>query len=108
MLTDIVRTSMYLRSIRKLKATADELAAVEAEILVHPEIGQVVPGLRGVRKIRFAMGGKGKRGGGRAIYYVVWLRGTAYMLIAYSKSEKSDLTGDDRRAIRGVLENLPG
>jgi hypothetical protein len=107
MLTDIARTPMYLRSIRKLKATADELAAAEAGILAHPEAGQVIPGLKGVRKIRFAMGGKGKRGGGRAIYYVVWAYGRAYMLMAYAKSEKADLAEADRRAIRSVIEELP-
>ena len=106
MLTDIVRTPIYLRSIRKLKASAAELAAVEADILANPESGQVIPGLKGVRKIRFAMAGKGKRGGGRAIYYVVWVHGRAYMLMAYAKSEKADLTADDKRAIKTLLEQL--
>jgi hypothetical protein len=107
MLTEIVRTPMYLRSIRKLKASADELAAVEADILANPETGQVIPGLKGVRKIRFAMGGKGKRGGGRAIYYVVWVHGRAYMLMAYAKNEKAGLVEADRRAIRSIIEELP-
>ncbi len=48
----------------------DELAALEAAIMMNPEAEDVIKA-RGARKIRFAMGGKGKSGGGRAIYVVI-------------------------------------
>ena len=59
----LVRTSPFTNSIAKLKVTEAELADLETEIATNPQAGDVIQGLKGVRKIRFAMGGKGKRGG---------------------------------------------
>jgi hypothetical protein len=66
----------------------------------------VIPGLNGARKIRFAMKGKGKRSGGRAIYLVIVLKDVAYLLLAYGKSDKADLTGDDKRVLAAVIMEL--
>jgi hypothetical protein len=52
------------------------------------------------------MGGKGKRGGGRAIYVIFMAEETVYLLIAYSKAEKEDLTQDDKAAILEFIESL--
>ena len=59
----------------KLKVTDTELDALETEIAVNPQVGDVIRGLKGVRKIRFALAGKGKRGGGRCIYLVLAIEG---------------------------------
>jgi hypothetical protein len=48
----------------------------------------VIPDLGGIRKLRFSLGGKGKRGGGRAIYFLMVSEDLAFMLFAYAKSEK--------------------
>ena len=76
----IVRTTLYVRSLKKLRARAGEVAALESAIAANPLAGNVVPGLSGVRKIRFAMGGKGKRGGGWAVYYVLWQDEAVFMI----------------------------
>jgi len=55
--------------LKKLHATKDEIDALEAAIVANPNAGDVIPGLGGIRKLRFAVGGKGKRGGGRAINF---------------------------------------
>lgn len=102
----IFRTKTFLRLIRKLRVTDDELLALEEEIAANPTAGDVIPGLKGARKLRFAMGGKGKRGGGRAIYVVFVREDTAYLLVAYSKAEKEDLTADDKQAIVKFIEAL--
>jgi hypothetical protein len=80
--------------------------ALEDEIAADPAAGDVIPGLKGARKIRFAFGGKGKRGGGRAIYVLFTVEDTAYFLVAYAKIEKGDLTKDDKDAIRKFIESL--
>jgi hypothetical protein len=67
----IVRTSRYLKDMKRLGASASDIARLEAEIAANPQSGDVIPGLAGLRKIRFALGGKGKRGGGRAIYFLM-------------------------------------
>ena len=102
----IVRTRAFEKSLKKLGASGADIAALEEEIAANPQAGDVVPGLGGARKIRFAMKGKGKRGGGRAIYLVIILKDVAYLLLAYGKSEKADLTSDERRMLAGVIEEL--
>ncbi len=68
----VVRTGAFNKALKKLGASLSDIERLENEIAAHPEAGDVIQGLSGARKIRFAMRGKGKRGGGRAIYVVVW------------------------------------
>jgi hypothetical protein len=72
----------------------------------NPGAGDVIPGLKGIRKIRFCFGGKGKRGGGRAIYIVIMADDIIYLLMAYAKGEKEDLTQDDKTALLEFIKLL--
>lgn len=103
---DIVRTRAFDRSAKALGVTEDELRALEDAIIANPEAGDVIKGMNGVRKLRFAFGGKGKSGGGRAIYLVIRVRDAAYLLLAYAKSHQSDLSNAQRRAVLSLLETL--
>jgi len=102
----IVRTRTFAKALKKLGASADDLDALEMAIAADPQAGDVIPGLGGARKIRFSMTGKGKRGGGRAIYVAVVSHDTAYLLTAYSKAQKSDLTQADKAAIKTLIAAL--
>jgi hypothetical protein len=73
----IVRTSLFERSLKKLGASASDLEKLEAEIVDNPAAGDVIQGLHGARKARFSMAGRGKSGGGRAIYVLVVKADTA-------------------------------
>jgi hypothetical protein len=68
---ELIRTSSFTKAIAKLKVTDAELAALETEIATNPQVGDVIKGLKGIRKIRFAYGAKGKRSGGRCVYLVL-------------------------------------
>jgi hypothetical protein len=68
----------------------------------------VLPGTGGARKIRFAMGGKGKRGGGRAIYVAVVANDRSYLITAYSKAVQADISEEMKKAIRVFIKNLTG
>lgn len=59
--------------------------------------GRCNPGLGGIRKLRVAFGGRGKRGGGRMIYALLLAGGPVALLRAYSKNEAADLTAEERR-----------
>jgi len=102
----IVRTSLFERSLRKLGASAADLERLEAEIAANPRIGDVVQGLRGARKARFAMAGRGKSGGGRAIYVPVVKADTAYLLMAYGKKDQDDLSTAQRKTLVEVVKEL--
>lgn len=101
-----IRTSRFKKDMMRLGATVQEIDAVEHEIAAHPEAGDVIKGLNGIRKIRFRLGKKGKRGGGRAIYVLLVGNDAVVMLMAYSKNEQSDLTTAQRKAITQVLGGL--
>jgi hypothetical protein len=102
---EIIRTRTFERSLKKLGASDGELAALEEAIASDPTSGDVIPGLGGARKIRFGMAGKGKSGG-RAIYIVMVVRDVAYLLLAYSKSTKTDLSQADKDALKAIIKEL--
>ena len=86
--------------------TDAELEVLESDVATNPQAGDVIKGLKGVRKIRFAFGGKGKRGGGRCIYLVIAIEDTIYLLLAYSKSKQTDLSQRQRQDILELIEEL--
>jgi len=79
---------------------------MELHIIQNPEAHPVIAGAGGVRKARWGRLGQGKRGGVRAIYYFTSLVGTVYMLDIYAKNQKSDLTPDDKKELKRIVEGL--
>ena len=88
----------------KLSARPRKNCALEAAIAAAPDAGDVIKGLGGARKIRFAMGGKGKSGGDRAIYVVIRIHDTVYLLLAYAKSAQVEISNAQRKAIKAFIE----
>ena len=90
-------------------ASDAEYQIMQTELSVDPERGDIIRGLKGARKIRMALGGKGKRGGARVIYYFN-LHEKIWLLDIYGKGSKSDLSWEDRKriaAIVGFIKGLP-
>jgi hypothetical protein len=104
----VVRLKPYLRAMAKMGFDDRQMRDVEAMILAAPESYPVVQGLRGVRKARFARPGRGKRGGGRAIFYVALLPDRLFMMTAYPKNERDDLSSAQRKAILAAIESIKG
>jgi hypothetical protein len=71
----------------------------------QPEAGGVVPGSGGVRKLRFAAAGRGKRGGYRVIYFVKHEPSVVWMLTMYPKNVKDNIPAKLLRQIREEVEN---
>ena len=101
----VVVTNRYERDVKRL-LSADERAAMEGSIASAPEAHPVVAGTGGVRKARWGRQGKGKRGGVRAIYYFWSADDEVYLITVYAKSEKTDLTAEDRKAARLFVEAI--
>ena len=73
---------------------------MEFWIACAPEAHPVIKNTGGVRKARWARKGMGKSGGVRVIYFFVDHRGIVYLIAAYPKSRKQDLTADDKKLMR--------
>jgi hypothetical protein len=101
----VFRTRRYQRDLKRLRLTAAEATLIELAIIEDPDVGDVIPGLRGLRKLRFAMRDKGKRGGGRAVYFLMMSEGAAVMMFAYAKSVKEDLSSDERKYALWLMEH---
>lgn len=69
----------------------DEYAALQWALTLHPELGALIPGSGGLRKLRWAMPGKGKRGGLRVIYYWRNSVGEIWLLTLYAKNEAANI-----------------
>lgn len=103
---EIVRTARYEKDLKRLKASPRDVVALEQAIADNPQAGDVIPGLGGIRKLRFAIGSKGKRGGGRAIYFLMIADDLAVMLFAYAKSEKEDMTRDEKKLALALMKEI--
>ncbi len=75
----------------------EEYHALQLALFFRPELGAIIPGSGGLRKMRWSLRGKGKRGGIRLIYYWDLPSETFFMLYAYSKNEQGDLTAKQIR-----------
>lgn len=102
----IIRTSRYIKDLRRMGVNDVQRQKLEQEIVNNPEVGKVIPGLEGLRKVRFAMAGRGKRGGGRAIYYLMLNDDLSIMITAYAKNDQEDLTPEQKKAVLAVLKEL--
>jgi hypothetical protein len=77
----------------------NERAAIVNRVAVDPRCGVVIPGSGGIRKLRFGFGGRGKRGGARVIYLFGGDDVPVFLLAAFAKNEKADLTATERQAL---------
>ncbi len=82
----------------------DEFRLFQAELMSNPKQGDVIQGTGGLRKIRVASKGKGKRGGSRVIYYFLDEKRRFYLLTIYGKNEMSDLTADQKKQLKAFME----
>jgi hypothetical protein len=82
----------------------DEFQKLQNELLANPLTGDVMQGSGGLRKIRVATKGKGKRAGSRVIYYYYNRFSRFYLLTIYAKNEMSDLTAAQKNQLKTFLE----
>ena len=80
-------------------------ADLQDHLTLHPTAGAVIPGSKGLRKLRWAAKGHGKRGGARVIYYWHVTPEVITFIDIYTKNEKDDLTKDELRLLNLLLED---
>ena len=82
-----------------------DLAVLQRTLAANPEAGDLVPGTRGVRKLRWTRPGMGKRGGLRVLYYVQDVRGRIWLLTVYTKSARENIAVATLNALRELADH---
>ena len=82
----------------------DEYAAFQWTLAVRPDQGKIIPGSGGLRKMRWAVKGRGKRGGTRIIYYRQQKDGEIWLLTIYAKNEAENIPTHILKKIKEVME----
>jgi hypothetical protein len=94
------------RQWQKLDLGDDELRRLQESLLQKPKAGGAIRGTKGLRKIRIAFEGQGKSGGGRVVYIDFAAYETIYLITAYPKNEKENLSQAERNAIAKMVVRL--
>jgi hypothetical protein len=84
----------------------EDLRALQNFLLAQPEAGDLIRGGAGLRKLRWAAQGRGKRGGARVIYYLQTEEDHIYLIYGYVKSEREDLTPQQIKVLAELLKEL--
>ena len=99
----IIETSIFTRKIVQLISDED-YRSLQLALILRPAAGDLIPGGKGLRKLRWNLRSTGKRGGLRIIYYYDNLEEKIYMLLSYKKSEQEDLTKEQIRKLSNYLK----
>jgi mRNA-degrading endonuclease RelE of RelBE toxin-antitoxin system len=97
-----IETSVFTREIKCL-ISDDDYRMLQTALMFKPDTGDLIRGGGGLRKVRWKLPGRGKRGGLRIIYY--WdSPDTIYMLLPYKKTEQDDLTPEQLKYLRALIK----
>ena len=100
-----IQLSVFFRSASKLLKDED-IRLLENFLLENPKAGRVIQGTGGLRKMRWAKQGAGKRGGFRIVYFWAERRSTLFFFDVYDKNEKLDLSASDKKRLITLLKEL--
>ena len=101
----VIETPEFLAATHKLMDEAERMLLVDY-LAYNPTAGDLIPGTGGVRKLRWALAGRGKRGGARVIYFHHDADMPLFALTAYAKNQRANLSQQDRndfKRLTGIL-----
>ena len=101
-----IETRLFTKLLPKYLSD-DEYAGLQQSLISNPEAGDLIRGSGGVRKLRWGLEGRGKRGGVRVIYYLRLQHGQVWMLTLYAKNEAESIPGHVLKKIKEELDGKP-
>lgn len=102
---EFIETPTFTRLLADLLVDED-YRRLQNVLVENPEQGDIIKGGGGIRKLRFALPGRGKSGGVRVIYYLLREDGQIYMLLIYPKSRKDNLTDRETALLYEFVKEL--
>jgi hypothetical protein len=101
---EFIETSTFTKHVYAY-LSEDEYLGLQNHLVQYPESGNIVPGSGGIRKVRWAMAGKGKSGGVRIIYFFKKNDDEIWLLTIYSKNEIENIPAHVLKQIAKEIEN---
>jgi hypothetical protein len=102
---DVVPLSCFRKATKKL-FSEDDIAELIDFLGNNPEKGDIIQGTGGIRKLRWALEGRGKRGGSRVIYYYHRPEWQILLLTAYAKNEREDLSQQEKKGFAALIKEI--
>ena len=101
---EFIETPFFTKALERYLDDED-YSKLQHHLNEHPEAGAIVPGSGGVRKLRWAVVGRGKRGGLRIIYYLRTARGEIWMLTVYGKNVRENVPAHLLKQMREAIDD---
>lgn len=98
----VVETQPFVAKVKKLLSEGEQRELI-ALLSHNPTCGDIIQGTNGVRKVRYALKGRGKSGGSRVIYYYHNDSMPLYLLTIFAKGEKANLSKAERNNMAKVV-----
>ena len=98
-----IETKLFTSLVQQYLAD-DEYAALQQALVTTPDAGDLIRGSGGVRKFRWGVAGRGKRGGVRVIYYLRSHQDEVWMLTVYAKNEEASIPGPVLKKIKEEID----
>ena len=100
-----METDEFLNATKKLMDD-EERAELVGYLAFHPTAGDVIPGSGGVRKLRWGLEGRGKRGGARVIFFFHDMDMPLYLMTAYAKNERENVSQAEINTLQKIARAL--
>lgn len=98
-----VETSIFTKRVVEILSD-EQYRRLQEALVVRPDLGKLIPGSGGLRKLRWSTLYSGKRGGARVIYFWAVEQETILMLFIFRKNERDDLSQEQIQALRRIVE----
>jgi hypothetical protein len=98
-----IETKLFTRLVQDYLSD-DEYATLQQTLLADPEVGAIIPGSGGVRKLRWGVAGRGKRGGIRVVYFLRTRHGQIWMLTLYAKNVAENISANVLKQIKDEID----
>jgi hypothetical protein len=99
----IVETPIFTKLINEIMSD-DEYKELQEALVIKPDLGVLIKNSGGLRKVRWSVDGRGKRGGVRIIYYWMTENEQLYMMYIFPKNTQENLTNAQTKALRQIVE----
>lgn len=106
MTREFVYTEPFRKCWKAMGLSEVDLKKLEEILLENPQLGDVIEGTGGARKMRIQIENRGKSGGSRVIYVDVFEKEKLYFLLAYPKNVQDNLTPDQKKQVRKLVEAI--